>query len=116
MLCFANFQGEFCEIPITGSCDCRNGGICVGNQCLCPAGYVGSQCQMVDPCSGEWITYHKIPKKSVNNSVIILEIEPMWIYRRVMCPNNKDGMANSVDSNQTAPSDLGLHFHTNLSV
>ena len=27
----------------------------------------------------------------------------MWLYNRVMSPNNTDGMANSVDPNQTAP-------------
>ena len=36
----------------------------------------------------------------------------MWLYHRVMSPNDADGMANSVDPDQTAPqqSDLGLHF------
>ena len=27
----------------------------------------------------------------------------MWLYHRVMSPNDADGMANSVDSDQTAP-------------
>ena len=27
----------------------------------------------------------------------------MWLYRRVMSPNDVDGMANSVDPDQTAP-------------
>ena len=27
----------------------------------------------------------------------------MWLYHRVMSPNNTDGMANSVDPDQTAP-------------
>ena len=27
----------------------------------------------------------------------------MWLYHRVMSPNNEDGMENSVDSDQTAP-------------
>ena len=27
----------------------------------------------------------------------------MWLYHRVMSPNDKDGMANSVDPDQTAP-------------
>ena len=30
----------------------------------------------------------------------------MWLYYRVMSPNDADGMANSVDPEQ---SDLGLH-------
>ena len=44
----------------------------------------------------------------------------MWLYDKVMSPNDADGMANSVDPVQTAPqgvansvdpdqSDLGLH-------
>ena len=27
----------------------------------------------------------------------------MWLYRRVMNPNNAEGIANSVDPDQTAP-------------
>ena len=27
----------------------------------------------------------------------------MWLYHRLMSPNNVDGMANSVDPDQTAP-------------
>ena len=27
----------------------------------------------------------------------------MWLYHREMCPNHADGMANSVDPDQTAP-------------
>ena len=27
----------------------------------------------------------------------------MWLYHRVMIPNDADGMANSVDPDQTAP-------------
>ena len=30
----------------------------------------------------------------------------MWLYHRVMSPNDADGMANSVDSDQTAPRSL----------
>ena len=30
----------------------------------------------------------------------------MWLYYRVMSPNDADGMANSVDPDQTAP--LGI--------
>ena len=26
----------------------------------------------------------------------------MWFYRRVMCPKDADGMANSLDPDQTA--------------
>ena len=27
----------------------------------------------------------------------------MWLYHRIMSPNGADGMANSVDPDQTAP-------------
>ena len=27
----------------------------------------------------------------------------MWLYHRIMSPNVEDGMANSVDPDQTAP-------------
>ena len=42
----------------------------------------------------------RTPKKFV---VITLKFEPMWLYHRVMSPNDADGMANSVDPDQTAP-------------
>ena len=32
----------------------------------------------------------------------------MWLYHRVMSPNDADEMANSVDPDQTAP--LGAHL------
>ena len=31
------------------------------------------------------------------------KIWSMWLYHRVMSPNDADGMANSVDPDQTAP-------------
>ena len=31
------------------------------------------------------------------------KILTMWLYHRVMCPNDADGMANSVDPDQTVP-------------
>ena len=34
--------------------------------------------------------------------VITLKIWTMWLYHRVMSPNDADGMANSVDPDQTA--------------
>ena len=40
------------------------------------------------------------PKKFV---VITLKFWTMWLYHRVMSPNDADGMANSVDPDQTAP-------------
>ena len=39
----------------------------------------------------------------------------MWFYHIVMCPNNADRMAKSVDPDQTAPSDLVLRCLTCLS-
>ena len=36
-------------------------------------------------------------------AVIILKICMMWLYHRVMSPKDADGMANSVDPDQTAP-------------
>ena len=41
----------------------------------------------------------RTPKKFV----VITKIWTMWLYHRVMSPNDADGMANSVDPNQTAP-------------
>ena len=35
--------------------------------------------------------------------VVITKIWTMWLYHRVMSPNEADGMANSVDPDQTAP-------------
>ena len=45
------------------------------------------------------------PKMCCNHS----KIWTMWLYHRVMSPNDADGMANSVDPDQTDCSDLGLH-------
>ena len=38
--------------------------------------------------------------------VITLKFE-LWLYHRVMSPNDADGMANSVDPDQTAPLGYG---------
>ena len=43
--------------------------------------------------------YSDTPKICCNHS----KIWTMWLYHRVMSPNNADGMANSVDPDQTAP-------------
>ena len=56
--------------------------------------------------------YRKFPKHSDTQKICCnhSKIWTMWLYHRVMSPNDADGMANSVDSDQTAPqSDLGLH-------
>ena len=49
--------------------------------------------------------YHKFPKYSDTQNICCnhSKILTMWLYRRVMSPNDADGMANSVDPNQTAP-------------
>ena len=56
-----------------------------------------------------WI-YRKFPKYSDTQKICCnhSKIWTMWLYHRVMSPNDADGMANSVDPDQTAP-DLGLH-------
>ena len=46
--------------------------------------------------------YSDTPKNCCNRS----KIWTMWLYHRVMSPNDADGMASSVDPEQ---SDLGLH-------
>ena len=43
--------------------------------------------------------YWNTPKICCNHS----KIWTMWLYHRVMSPNDADGMANSVDPDQTAP-------------
>ena len=62
--------------------------------------------------------YRKFPKYSDTQTICSnhSKILTMWLYHRVMSPNDADGMANSIDPDQTAPrlllleqSDLGLH-------
>ena len=38
----------------------------------------------------------------------------MWLYHRVMSPNDADGMANSVDPDQTAPLFAQAYLSENL--
>ena len=49
--------------------------------------------------------YRKFPKYSdtQKNCCNHSKIWTMWLYHRVMSPNDADGMANSVDPDQTAP-------------
>ena len=49
--------------------------------------------------------YHKFPKYSDTKNIYCnhSQIWTMWLYYRVMSPNDADGMANSVDPDQTAP-------------
>ena len=46
---------------------------------------------------------------SFKSSSASVQVRRMWLYHRVMSPNDADGMANSVDPDQAAQSDLGLH-------
>ena len=58
-------------------------------------------------------TYRKFPKYSDTQIICCnhSKIWTIWLCHRVMSPNDADGMANSVDPDQTAPqSDLGLHY------
>ena len=54
--------------------------------------------------------YCKFPKYSdtQNSCCNHSKIWTMWLYHRVMSPNDADRMANNVDTDQTAP-DLSLH-------
>ena len=49
--------------------------------------------------------YRKFPKYSDTQKICCnhSKIWTMWLYHRVMSPNDADGMANSVDPDQTAP-------------
>ena len=57
----------------------------------------------IDP--SENAKYHKFPKYSDTQKICCnhSKIWTMWLYHRVMSPNDADGMANSVDPDQTAP-------------
>ena len=50
-------------------------------------------------------TYRKFPKYSDTQNICCNQskILTMWLYHRVMSPKDADGMANSVDPDQTAP-------------
>ena len=52
-----------------------------------------------------FITYRKFPKYSDTQKIWCnhSKILTMWLCHRVMSPNDADGMANSVDPDQTAP-------------
>ena len=48
--------------------------------------------------------YHNILKIQTPEKIAVIILKKtMWIYHRILCPNNADGMANSVDPDQTAP-------------
>ena len=50
-------------------------------------------------------SYRKFPKYSDTQKICCNQskIWTMWLYHKVMSPNDADGMANSVDPDQTAP-------------
>ena len=57
--------------------------------------------------NGNWgslLYYRKFPKYSDTQKISSdhSKIWTMWLYNRVMSPNDADGMANSVDPDQTA--------------
>ena len=55
-------------------------------------------------CFCHSMQYPKFPKYSdTKKFVVITKIWTMWLYNRVMSPNDADGMANSVNPDQTAP-------------
>ena len=56
------------------------------------------------PAYRKFPKYLDTPKICCNHS----KIWTMWPYHRVLCPNDADGMANSVDPDQTTP--LGALF------
>ena len=49
--------------------------------------------------------YHNDPKFSDTQNICCnhSKVWTMWLYHTLMSPNNADGMANSVDPDQTAP-------------
>ena len=72
--------------------------------------------------SGFTVEYRKFPKYSDTQKFCCnhSKIWTMWLYHRVMSPNDADGMANSVDPDRTALgavwSDLGLHCSPGISI
>ena len=52
-----------------------------------------------------YVEYRKFPKYSDTQKIVCnhSKIWIMWLYHRVMSPNDADGTANNVDPDQTAP-------------
>ena len=57
--------------------------------------------------SAQFTAWHTVKLLKIRTpqkiAVITLKLETKWLFRRVMCPKSADGMANSVDPDQTAP-------------
>ena len=67
-----------------------------------------SKAQMLPFCGLAWQKkpeYRKFPKYSDTQKICCnhSKIWTLWLYYSVMSPNDADGMANSVDPDQTAP-------------
>ena len=65
----------------------------VGNNWVCTVG------------TTSFLAYSKFPKYSDTQKICCNQpkIWTMWLYHRVMSPNDADGMTNCVDPDQTAP-------------
>ena len=55
--------------------------------------------------TARYLVYREFPKYSDTQKICCkhFKIWTMWLYHRVMSPNDADRMANSVDPDQTAP-------------
>ena len=60
--------------------------------------------------------YRNDPKFSDTQNICCnhSKVWTMWLYHRLMSPNDADGMANSVDPDQTAPLGAQAHLSENL--
>ena len=63
-------------------------------------------------CHSENLSYSKFPKYLDIQNICCnhAKIWTMWLYHRVMSPNDEEGMANSVDPDQTAPLSGSAHL------
>ena len=70
--------------------------VCFGGKLKCPEGvyiYIYIYIYRKNPYSSDT---RKI-------AVVTLKFEKKWLYHRVMCPQEGDGMVNSVETTRTAP-------------
>ena len=76
------------------------------NHTLAPKDNGGSIKMLTEFCLNiDQVISHKFPKYLDTQNICCnrSKIWTMWLYHRVMSPNDADGMANSVDPDQTAP-------------